>query len=166
MMVMSGPRCPEVGFTSDPEIFETHKAPHHSLLSIEDQPNTQILLPPLELHDPIALALEEYYIARTLVQRKWSTFLTFDFMSKSRECVCSTSERSVAQHHGKSTECMSCTFTHFFSVDAFKPRVCLSSSLYLSCLLVREPCLHQHGWTNASVVSLEVSLHISRPMHF
>lgn len=67
MMVMSSPRCPEVGFTSDQEIVETCKAPHHSLLHIEDQLNTQISLPPLESHDPIALALEESYTIRTLV---------------------------------------------------------------------------------------------------
>ena len=35
-----------------------------------------------------------------------------------------------------STECMSCTFTHLCSVVTCKLRVCPSSSLYLSCLLV------------------------------
>ena len=136
MMVMTGPRCPEVGFTFDWEIVETHKAPHHSLHHTEDQPNTQISLPPLESHDPIALELEESYTSSTLARRKWSTFLMFSCMSRSRECVCLTYSRSVAQHHGKSTECMSYNFTHFFYVDAFKPGVCLSSSLYLSSLLV------------------------------
>lgn len=65
-MVISGPRFPKVGFTSDKEIFETHKAPHTSLLHIEDQPNTPISLPPLESYDPIALELEESCIASTL----------------------------------------------------------------------------------------------------
>jgi len=36
MMVMSGPHYPEVCFTFGQEIFETRKAPHHSLLHIED----------------------------------------------------------------------------------------------------------------------------------
>ena len=58
-MVMLGPRCPEVGFTSDQEIVETPKAPHHLSICIEDQPHTQIILPPLELQDPITHAFEE-----------------------------------------------------------------------------------------------------------
>lgn len=40
LIVMSGPHCPEVCFTFSQEIVETLKAPHHSLLCIEDQPNT------------------------------------------------------------------------------------------------------------------------------
>ena len=79
---MLGPCYPEVGFTSGQEIVETLKAPHHSLLCIEYQPNTQISLPPLELHDPIAHALEESYIANTHAQHKWSTFLTFSCISQ------------------------------------------------------------------------------------
>ena len=39
MMVMSVRCCLEVGFTSSQEIVETLKAPCHSLLCIEDQPN-------------------------------------------------------------------------------------------------------------------------------
>jgi len=70
LMVMSNPHCPKVGFTFGQEIFETLKAPHHSMLCIEDQPNTHISLPPLELHDPIAHALEESYIASTHAQHK------------------------------------------------------------------------------------------------
>ena len=81
-MVMPGPRYPEVGFTSDQEIVQTPKAPHHSSICTEDQSNTHILLPPLKIHDPITHALEESYTARTLVQHKWSTFLTFPFMSQ------------------------------------------------------------------------------------
>ena len=88
-----------------------------------------------------AHALEESYTASTLAQHKWSTFLTFSCMSQSRECIHSTSAHSVAQFHGKSTECMSCAFTHVCSVDAFKLRVCLPSLLYLSCLLVRKAVL-------------------------
>lgn len=76
-MVMLGHRCSKVGFTSNQEFFQRLKAPHHSSLCTQDQSNTQILLPPLKLHDPIAHALEEYYIASTLAQHKWSTFLTF-----------------------------------------------------------------------------------------
>ena len=104
LMVMSSPRYLEVGFASDQEIVETRKAHHHSMLCIQDQSNTQISLPPLELHDPMAHALEESYIASTLAQCKWSTFLTFACMSQSRECIHSTSVCSVAQHHGKSTK--------------------------------------------------------------
>jgi len=135
-MVMSGPCCLEVGFTSSQEIVETLKASHHSLLFIEDQPYTQISLPPLGLHAPIAHALEESYTTSTHAQRKWSTFVTFSCMSQLRECIQSTSARSVAQHYGKSTKCMSCAFTHLCFVVACKLRVCPSSSLCLSCLLV------------------------------
>jgi len=78
---MSDPRCPEVGFTSGQEIVETLKAPHHSLFCIKYQPNTQISRPPLKLHNPIAHALEESYTASTHAQHKWSTFLTFSYMS-------------------------------------------------------------------------------------
>jgi len=62
---MSGPYCLEVGFTSNQEIFETLKAPHHSFVCIEDQSHTQVMLPPLELHNPIAYALDESYIVST-----------------------------------------------------------------------------------------------------
>ena len=84
---MSGPRCPKVGFTSDQEIVQTPKAPHHSSVCIEDQSHTQIMLPPLELHDPIAHALEESYIAGTRAQHKFYLFLSFSCMSQSRVCV-------------------------------------------------------------------------------
>jgi len=40
LMVMSSPRRPEFGFTVGQEIVETLKAPHLSMLCIEDQPNT------------------------------------------------------------------------------------------------------------------------------
>lgn len=70
LMVMSGPRYPGGGFTSDQEIFETRKVLHQSLLCIEDQPNTQISLPPLELDSLIAHAFEESYTTSTCAQRK------------------------------------------------------------------------------------------------
>ncbi len=76
-MVMLGPHCPEVGFTSDQEIVEITKAPHHSSVCIEDQSHTQIMLPPLELLDPIAHALEEYYIASTHTRRSCLCFFYF-----------------------------------------------------------------------------------------
>jgi len=84
-MVMLGPCCHEVSFTSDQEIVEISKAPHHLSILTEDQPNTQISLPPLKLHDPITHALEEYYTTSILAQHKWSTFLTFSCMAQSRE---------------------------------------------------------------------------------
>ena len=65
MMVMSGLRCLEFGFAFDKEILQTLKAPHHSSICTQNHSNTQILLPPLELHDPIAHASEESYIAST-----------------------------------------------------------------------------------------------------
>ena len=40
LMVMSGPCCPEVGFTSVQESVETPKAPHHSFVCIECQSHT------------------------------------------------------------------------------------------------------------------------------
>ena len=149
LMVMSSPRYPKVGFTFDQEIFETPEAPHHSSICIEDQSNTQISLPPLELHDPIAHALEESYTASTLVQRKWYTFLMFSCISHLRECIHLTSTCSATQHHGKSTVCMSCVCTHLCSVDTFKPGVCLASLLYFSCLLVCIAMLFMnHSFTN------------------
>jgi len=36
LMVMLGPLFPEVGFTSDQEIVQTLKAPHHLFVCIED----------------------------------------------------------------------------------------------------------------------------------
>lgn len=149
MMVMLGHRCPKVDFTSGQEIVETLKAPHHSLLCIEYQPNTQILVRPLERHDPISLTLEESYTASIHAQHKWSTLLTFACMSQSRECIHSTSTRSVAQRHGKSTECISCTFMHLCSVVACTLRVCPPSSLYLSCLMVCATAMFtNHAFTN------------------
>ena len=62
---MLGPSYPEAGFTSDQEIVETPKAPHHSSISAEDQSHTQIIHLPLEPHNPITHALEESYIAIT-----------------------------------------------------------------------------------------------------
>ena len=81
LMVMAGRRCLEVGLTFKHEIVQTPEAPHHTYVCIEYQSHTQISLPPLELHNPIAHALEESYTTSTLVQRKWSTFLTFSSMS-------------------------------------------------------------------------------------
>lgn len=145
---MSGPRCPEVGFTSGQEIVKTLKAPHHTLLCIEYQPNIQMSLPPLELHDPITRALEESYIESTHAQHKWSTFLTFSCMSQLKECIYSTSSHSEAQHHGNTIECLSCTFTHLCYVVVCKLRVCLSSLLYLSCSLVHKNILFaNHAFT-------------------
>jgi len=67
----------------------------------------------------------------------------------SQENLYTTSARSVAQHHGKSTECMSCTFTHFYFMDTCNLGVCLSSSLYLSCLLVCATVMFaNHAFTN------------------
>lgn len=146
---MLGPRCPKVGFTFGKEIVETLKAPHHSIHFIKYQPNTQISLPPLELHDPIAHALEESYIESTHAQHKWSIFLTFSCMSQSRECTHSRFACSVGKHHGSSTKCMSCAFTYLYSVVAYKLGVCLSSLLYLSCLLVHITVLFMnHAFTN------------------
>ena len=66
MMVMSSPRCPEVGFTSDQEIVQSPKAPHHSYVCIEDQSHT---------HDTITHALEEFYIIITRARCKLSLFI-------------------------------------------------------------------------------------------
>jgi len=149
LMVMSSPHCPEVGFTSDQEIAETPKASYHSSICIKDQYNTQITLPPPESHDPITHALEESYTISTLGRCKFSMFLTFACLSQSRECILLTSTRSVSHHHDKSTGCVLCAFTFFFSVDAFKLGVCLSSLLYLSCLLVCFIFLFaNHAFTN------------------
>ena len=64
-MVMSSPLSLEVSLTSDHEIIQLLKDPHHSSIGIEDPSHTQITLPPLKLHDPISHALEESYIAST-----------------------------------------------------------------------------------------------------
>jgi len=81
LMVMWDPRYPKVGFASDQEIVQTLKDPHHSSVCTQDQYNTQILLPPLELHDPIAQVLEESYIASTRARRKLYLFHSFACMS-------------------------------------------------------------------------------------
>ena len=94
-MVISGPRYPEVGFTSNQEVFETPKAPHHSSVCIEDPSHTHVIFPPLELHDPVTHALEESYIASTRVRRKLSLFLLFACMSQSRVCLCFKVAHSV-----------------------------------------------------------------------
>jgi len=65
LMVMLGPHYLEVGFTSNREIVQSLEAPHHSFVCIEDQSHAHLMLPPLELHDPITHALEESYIAST-----------------------------------------------------------------------------------------------------
>ena len=65
LMVMSSPRSLGVSLTSDHEVVQSPKAPHHSSVCNEDPSHTQTTLPPLELHDPIAHTLEETYIAST-----------------------------------------------------------------------------------------------------
>ena len=57
LMVLLGPRYPEVGFTSDQEIVQTCKVPHHSSICTREHSNTHILFPPLELHNPITHSL-------------------------------------------------------------------------------------------------------------
>lgn len=88
LMVMSSPPCPEVGFTSNQDIVQSPEAPHHSYVCIKYPSHTNIMLPPLKLHNPIAHALEEYYIASTCAQHKLSLFLSFSCMSQSRVCIC------------------------------------------------------------------------------
>ena len=106
MMVMSGRLSLGVSLTSDHEIVQSPKAPHHSFVCIEDPSHTQITLPPLELHDPIAHALEESYIAGTHARRKLSLFLLFACMSQLRVCVFLTVACSFAQNHDKSMDFM------------------------------------------------------------
>lgn len=136
-MVMLGPRCPEVGFSSDQEIVQTFKAPHHSSTCTQDQSNTEILLPPLELHDPVIHALEESYLASTHAWRKLSLFLLFSCMSQSRVSLCFKVAHCVTQHHDKSVDYLSCTCTQLGLVGTLNHEVWLSSMLYLSWLLVR-----------------------------
>ena len=64
---MLGPRSLGVSLTSNHEIVQSPKVPHHSFLCIEDPSHKHITLPPLKLHDPISHALEESYIASTHV---------------------------------------------------------------------------------------------------
>lgn len=77
LMVMLGPRSLEVSLTSDDEIVQSPKAPHHSSVCIEDPSHIQITLPPLKLHNPISHALEESYIASNCSRCKLSLFLWF-----------------------------------------------------------------------------------------
>ena len=133
---MSGPHCLEVGFAFDQEIVQTLKAPHHSYVCTQDQSNTSILIPLLELHDPSSHALEEYYIASTCARRKLFLFLSFSCMSQSRVCLCFKVACSVTQHHEKSADFRSCTCTHLCPVGTLKCEVWLSSLLYLSCIMV------------------------------
>jgi len=99
LMVMLGPRCLEVGFAFDQEIVQILKASHHSSICTQGQSKTQILLPPLELHNPVAHTLEESYIASTHMQRKLSLFLSFACMSQSKLFLCFKFARSVTQQH-------------------------------------------------------------------
>lgn len=88
LMVMSGPHSPEVGLTSNQEIVQSPKAPHHPSVCIEDQSHTYIMLTPLELHNPIAHALEEYYIESTCARHKLSLFIYFTCMSQPGAFIC------------------------------------------------------------------------------
>ena len=142
MIDMPSPHYPEVSSTSNQKNFETPKAPHHFLLHIEDQPNTQISLPPPKSHDPIAHALEESYTANTLARHKLHLFLMFACLSQSRECACLSSTRSVSQHHVKSAKCLSCAFTLFFSVDVLELGACWSLLINLSSSLVYMHIFH------------------------
>lgn len=126
MMVMLGPRYPEDGFTFDQEIVETPKAPHNSSVCIEDQSHTQIMLPPLKLHDTIVHALEKSYIESTCARCKLYLFMMFAFMSYSRVCVCLTTAHSVSQHQGKSTDtCHALALTYVQWTHLNSDSVCL-----------------------------------------
>ena len=133
---MLGPHSLGIILTSNHETVQSPKPPHHSSICIEDPSHTQITLPPLKLHDPIAHALEECYIANTHSQSKLSLFLLFAYMSRSRVYLCFKVAHSVTQHHEKSTDYLSCTCTHLCHVGTLKHKVWFSSLLYLSCLLV------------------------------
>jgi len=149
MMVMSSPCYLEVDSTLDQKYFETPKAPHHSLVDIEDQSSSQNSHPPPESHDPIAHALEESYTTSTLAKHKFSFFLMFSRLSQPKECACLSSTRSVMHDHDTSTKFLSYAFILFFSVDIFKLRVCWYSLLYLSCLLVYTLVfIVNHSFTN------------------
>jgi len=143
LMDMSGPHSFGVSLTFDHEIFQSPKAPYHSSVCIEDPSHTHITLPPLELHNPIAHALDESYIASTCSRRKLSFLLSFSCMSQSRVCLCFKFPRSVAQHHDKSTDCLSCTCTHLCPVGTWKHELWLSSLLYISFLLVHTTWAYQ-----------------------
>jgi len=123
LIVMSGSHSLWVSLTSNHETVQSPKAPHYSSVCVEDPSHTQITLPPLELHDPIAHALEESYIASTRSRRKLSLFLSFACMSQSRVCFCFKVARSVTQHHDKSMDCPSCTCTHLCPVGTLKHKV-------------------------------------------
>jgi len=146
---MSGPCCPEVSSTSDQKKFKTPKVPHHSLLHIEDQPNTHISLPPLWSHDPITQDLEEYYTTSALAKHKLLVFLMFSWMSQSKEYVCLPYVGSASQHHRTSTGCLFYAFALFYSVDVLELETCWSSLIYISCLLVNmHNFLVNHTFTN------------------
>lgn len=81
LMVMSSPRALGVSLISDHEIVQSGKAPHHSYVCIKDPFHTYITLPPLELHDHIAHALEESYVTNTRSKCKLSLFPFFTCMS-------------------------------------------------------------------------------------
>lgn len=161
-------RCPEVISTSDQKICEAPKAPYHSYVCTNDQSNTQIWLPLLESHDPIAYALKESFTASTMTRRKLSLFLMFSCLWQSRECICLSSIRSVSQHRGNSKKCLSCASTFFFGC-VYARSVLVFIVVYfifvgsLDCSF-RETCLHQHGLANAPMATLEISLHVSKPM--
>lgn len=154
-MVVPSPRCPEVGFTSNQEIIETPKPPHHSYVCIEDQYHTQIMLPPLELHDPIACAFLESYIESTCVRCKLSLFffvwlhvIVKSMCMLSIYTQCRTIPWQVHELHVMHSR-------SFLFCGCIKITVCLSSLLYFSCLEVHTTLLFaNHVFTN-----------MGRPMH-
>lgn len=120
LMVMSGPRSLGVSLTSDHETIKSPQSPHHLSVCIEDQSHTQIILPPLELRDPISHALEEPYIANTHARCKLSLSFSFACMSQSRVCLCFKVACSVTQHYDKSMNYSSCTCTHLCPMGIVK----------------------------------------------
>lgn len=127
LMAMSGPRCPEVGFDPNQEIVQTLKVPHYSSLSTQYQSNTQVFLPPLELYDPIAHALEdESYLF-------FSCLLT----CHSQECDFASKLHFMSHNTMMSpwTSCHACT--HLCPMGTLKHEVWFSSLLYLSRSLVQ-----------------------------
>lgn len=92
-------------------------------------------------------------------------------MSQSKECVCSLYAHSASQQHDMSAECLFCAFTFFF-YGCFRTQSMLVLTdlsflfvdlhAYISFL----PCLCHHGPDNALVATLEISLHVNRPMHY
>jgi len=136
---MLGSHSLEISSTFDQNGIEYFKAPHHSVVHIENQSPLQFYHPPFVSHDIIAQSLEESYVASEVTKRKFSSFFMFSRFQSSKGFACMSSGRNVYTHHHAPIECFTFMFITFFSTCSFKLRMFWFALSYLFCLLL---CLY------------------------